>query len=470
MAEDKAMVCPFCGWENGANGTGEYEILLHMETFHPEGEGDLNSHFGVKEDDNSSTRPSTAEDVSYVECPIDGCGEILLLQELDYHLELHSEESGHHLQEEGASVPVPHAKTEAPPPSGPSRAHREAERHRRSDREPEKSDRQATAVSAWKRLLRMPGSSTAHKILSSRRSQNEDASSGHSNRGKRLGKAQLGKYAHEDRMPDWLVAMLKKNGQVTSQGVISVLALLLGQSPSTKYAYLCHPSVQHVSKLKREGAFCGYRNIQMLSSCIVDARLKGHEHFHGAIPSIFQIQEWVETAWDQGINPQGRLETGGIRGTRKYIGTPEALAVFRLLDIPCDAEGVKHKEPGKSEALLMEYVENYFQSGVEDPEQQIRQTNLPPLYFQHAGHSLTIVGFEKLKNGSKQLIVFDPSFHDSSYIVRLVGKTFTHPMPDLALKPYRRGSRYLKAYKEFELLKSVPLPPAMFIWPTLNVY
>lgn len=71
------------------------------------------------------------------------------------------------------------------------------------------------------------------------------------------------------------------------------------------------------------------------------------------------------------------------------------------------------------------------------------------------GHSLTIIGFEKLKNGSKQLIVFDPSFHDSSYITRLVGKTFVHPMPDLALKMYRRGSRYLKAYREFELLRLV---------------
>ncbi|KAK3297549.1 peptidase family C78-domain-containing protein [Chaetomium fimeti] len=457
MAEDKGMVCPFCGWENGPNGTGEYEMLLHMETFHPEGEGDLNSQFGVKENDGASDRPGTAEDISYVECPADGCGEILLLQELDYHLELHSEESGHHLQEGEESAPMPHPKAETPSTSGPSRAHREAERHRRSDHEPEKNDRQATAISAWKRLLRMPGSSTAHRILSSKRSPDEKhTSAGHSNRGKRLGKAQLGKYAHEDRMPDWLVVLLKKNGQVTSQGVISVLALLLEQSPSTKYAYLCHPSVQHVSKLKREGGFCGYRNIQMLASCVVDAKFKGHEHFHGSIPSIFQIQEWIEAAWDQGINPQGRLETGGIMGTRKYIGTPEALAVFRHLNIPCDAEGVKHKEPGKSEALLMEFVENYFQSGVEDPAQPIRKTNLPPLYFQHAGHSLTIVGFEKLKNGSKQLIVFDPSFHDSSYIVRLVGKTFTHPMPDMALKPYRRGSRYLKAYKEFELLRLLP--------------
>jgi hypothetical protein len=28
-------------------------------------------------------------------------------------------------------------------------------------------------------------------------------------------------------------------------------------------------------------------------------------------------------------------------------------------------------------------------------------------------------------------------------------------MPDLALKMYRRGSRYLKAYREFELLRLV---------------
>jgi zinc finger-containing ubiquitin peptidase 1 len=147
-------------------------------------------------------------------------------------------------------------------------------------------------------------------------------------------------------MPDWLVVLLKKGGQVTSQGerrvmvssiwlvqltmlgVVSVLALLLEQSSSTKYAYLCHPCVQHVSKLKREGTFptggfCGYRNIQMMSSYIIHTKSKGYEPFSNSIPSIFQIQEWIETAWDQGINTQGRLETGGVRGTRKYIGTPE---------------------------------------------------------------------------------------------------------------------------------------------------
>ncbi|KAG7289011.1 hypothetical protein NEMBOFW57_005372 [Staphylotrichum longicolle] len=422
MAEDKAVECPFCSWTNEA---GEYEMLLtltthkHIESLHAEGD----SPFVVK-DDNEPGTTGTAQDVdvNYVECPVDSCGEVLLLEELDYHLELHSGESGENLSDESTPTPTPESGVEVRPfTTGPSRAHREAERHRRSNHEPEKTDRQAKAISAWKRLLKMPSASSAHKILSPKRSHEEkQTSASHSSRGKRLGKAQLGKYAHEDRMPDSLVALLKKSGQVSEKG-----------------------------------GFCGYRNIQMLSSYIIGTESKGHEYMQDALPSIFQIQDWIETAWDQGINAQGRLETGGIKGTRKYIGTPEALAMFRLLNISCDAQGIKHKEPGKSEAHLMEYVEDYFQSGVEDPTQRIRKTNLPPLYFQHLGHSLTIIGFEKLKNGSKQLLVFDPSFHDSSYIVRLVGQTFVHPMPDLALKPYRRGNRYLKAYREFELLRNM---------------
>ena len=68
-------------------------------------------------------------------------------------------------------------------------------------------------------------------------------------------KAQLGKYAHEDRMPEWLVTLLKRDGQVASQGVIPVIAQLLETSSSTKYAYVCNPCVQHISKLKKEGTF-----------------------------------------------------------------------------------------------------------------------------------------------------------------------------------------------------------------------
>lgn len=142
-------------------------------------------------------------------------------------------------------------------------------------------------------------------------------------------------------MPDWLVTLLRRDGQIIQggmfqgpspvhahsthccQGIIPVLAGLLKRSRTTEYAYLCSPAVDHVSKLKKEGGFCGYRNIQMLSSYIIGARAEGAHHFNGRLPSVFDIQEYIENAWDNGINAQGRIETGGVRGSRKYIGTPE---------------------------------------------------------------------------------------------------------------------------------------------------
>lgn len=140
---------------------------------------------GVSE---SPEAAGAAEDLHYVECPVDTCGELLLLHELDYHLELHSEESGGTLLDD--PMPTLGSGAEQPPPpsiTGPSRAHREAERHLHSHHDA-KDTRQAKAISAWKRLLKMPDVSSAHRILSSKRSRDDtQAAAGHSTRGKRLG-------------------------------------------------------------------------------------------------------------------------------------------------------------------------------------------------------------------------------------------------------------------------------------------
>ena len=156
-------------------------------------------------------------------------------------------------------------------------------------------------------------------------------------------KAELGPYANEERMPVWLRKQLEQGAKVTSRNTISpdgslikvetvanetrniipVLIQLCQQDPSVERAFLCHPSIQNVVKMSREGGFCGYRNIQMMVSFIQATQSPGWEHFTGRIPSIFQLQDLIELAWDKGINSAGRIETGGIRGTRKYIGTPE---------------------------------------------------------------------------------------------------------------------------------------------------
>lgn len=144
-------------------------------------------------------------------------------------------------------------------------------------------------------------------------------------------------------MPEWLRNQLEVGAKVTItnhidsegrlyrvetvaneiSGTIPVLGQLCEQDRALCKVYLCHPDVQHVVKMAKEGGFCGYRNIQMMISFIKNARSDGYHCFPGRIPSILQLQDLIENAWDRGINDSGRIETGGIKGTRKYIGTPE---------------------------------------------------------------------------------------------------------------------------------------------------
>jgi hypothetical protein len=74
-------------------------------------------------------------------------------------------------------------------------------------------------------------------------------------------------------MPTWLRQLLEADGKARTtneisrtgklsrvkvienqvSGVIPVIEQLLGQDLLTEYAYICHPCVQHVSKLAKEG-------------------------------------------------------------------------------------------------------------------------------------------------------------------------------------------------------------------------
>lgn len=108
-----------------------------------------------------------------------------------------------------------------------------------------------------------------------------------------------------------------------TRGTIPVLGRLCEQDDSVSQAYLCHSDVQHIVKMAREGGFCGYRNIQMIVSFIRNSESDGYQHFVRSIPSILELQDAIEIAWDKGINDFGRIETGGIKGTRKFIGTSE---------------------------------------------------------------------------------------------------------------------------------------------------
>ena len=292
-------------------------------------------------------------------------------------------------------------------------------------------------------------------------------------------KNELGPYANENTMPAWLHAKLENGGKAVTvnrigldgrlvkdrsvenevSGLLPVLVNLINQDQSVQKAYFCHPGVQHVSKLPREGGFCGYRNTQMLISYMQGAKASGHEVFAGEMPGVLELQDLIEAAWDMGIGELGRVQTGGIKNTRKYIGTPEVAALFGSLGIDIWVRAFHDKpKDGPAAQQLFDFVEHYFERAATQPKDKIQKTLHPPIYLQRPGHSLTIVGLEIHKDGSRNLLVFDPMYVVSKEMRRFRDGATRHPKSvGMLLKMYRRSEKTLDHYCEFETIEYVTI-------------
>ncbi|KAI5278746.1 hypothetical protein KEM54_004492, partial [Ascosphaera aggregata] len=154
----------------------------------------------------------------------------------------------------------------------------------------------------------------------------------------------LGPYANEKRMPKSLYRQLKAGPRITyvtrtrtdgrleriqvieneTSNIIPLLERFSTLDTIVAQAVYCAPHVRHVFRLDDERGFCGYRNIQMLISYVQGSSLRGLSLFpKKQLPSVLELQDMIEDAWDKGFNTIGRIDTGGIKGTRKYIGTSE---------------------------------------------------------------------------------------------------------------------------------------------------
>lgn len=110
----------------------------------------------------------------------------------------------------------------------------------------------------------------------------------------------------------------------------------------------------------------------------------------------------------------------------------------------------------KAYQKVLDFVEEYFRR---DEEQigKIRETVQAPIYFQQPGHSLTIVGLERYKDGNRNLIVFDPGFGPSKALLGLIGKRQLEKRAsnrdvERLMRVYRRTSKELKKHDSFEAL------------------
>ena len=298
------------------------------------------------------------------------------------------------------------------------------------------------------------------------------ASDAHQIQARRLGKSELGPYAYEERMPKWLQATLHKNTGVRFEEVyisdrafrysalenetpllIPKIQLLSRADHKVLHSVFCSPVVNHVSKLFKEGGFCGYRNIQMMISYLRGCHIPEiGKTFKGSLPTIFQLQDDIEAAWDSGIQTHARSETGGIKNTRKYIGTAEATALFTSKSDSCRTEAFTSTDQlAACDAMLLS-LRNYFT--------RRRGSNPPaPVYLQYKGHSMTVVGFEELALGGTKgaesetsLVIFDPMFRVPSSLKKLSVNT-TKPESKLHfLKAFRYPRQRFKRFNQFELL------------------
>ena len=265
-----------------------------------------------------------------------------------------------------------------------------------------------------------------------------------------------------------------------TQGLIPTLSDISAEDREVVATYLCHPSVRHVEKLACDGNFCGYWNIQMVLSYIHDQDARKDNAAAKDLPNVLQIQNVIERAWNNGICSYGRTETGGVRNTRKWIGTHEALAFFTEIGVEVEALSFKTEtvpSPPTSDSStsssatsnttnlavtqLLDHVEAYFISGLEDAHQYRTSstTSLPPIYFQRFGHSMTIVGLERKADGSRNLLLFDPSFATSGAMERVLAKKKVSTTVEQLLRPYRRSEVGLSRWDEFEVI--VPKTPEL---------
>ena len=211
-----------------------------------------------------------------------------------------------------------------------------------------------------------------------------------------------------------------------------ILACSCDQRTSNKVMHVYH--IQQHDKWS-----CGFRNTQMILSSILSDLPSDHLLLRNVesktIPSIEELQTFMELAWKDGFDPTGcKHFKGKIIGKQSKVGAMEISSVLSFLRLDCAV--VQFIVCDESRSLLGPFVWEYFlrRNGCQscsicrtEPSSCVSLARdllewtgkgpnyanetchhpVQPLYLQWEGHSVTIVGIERCE-AAYNLIVFDP--------------------------------------------------------------
>ncbi|XP_078161966.1 peptidase C78, ubiquitin fold modifier-specific peptidase 1/ 2 isoform X1 [Carex rostrata] len=271
---------------------------------------------------------------------------------------------------------------------------------------------------------------------------------------------------HNEEISHLTKIQLKSDIYRVEGGLINLLRTCL-YDEGEDFTSIVSGYVDHYQTLPTDrGWGCGWRNIQMLSSNLLRERKEGKKVLFGGsqfVPDIPALQRWLEIAWQRGFDEIGSSHYNSkIYGTKRWIGTTECAAIFRsfglkarIVDFDSTESGDSRKRGKKrgkdveanlfgpidkfvvrgvgsdnhantrssdviesrGREVLVDWIWKYFTgsaSGCFDISQRVTVSEKTPLYFQHDGHSRTIVGIQMQKGfrGSQDrffLLILDPA-------------------------------------------------------------
>ncbi|KAI0336376.1 DUF1671-domain-containing protein [Cubamyces sp. BRFM 1775] len=211
-----------------------------------------------------------------------------------------------------------------------------------------------------------------------------------------------------------------------SPGLIPVLRKALTRSHekgTTQKAWLAFDRAVHIQGEAWDRYWgCGYRNYLMACAALIDQQVQPM-YFPlldaPLAPGVRNLQKTLEEAWQKGYDEEGAEQLKHrLVDTKKWIGTADIYVAFTYRGIP--AQLVDFNDLKNGVDPLLQWIYNYFSGG--DPQSKtttvgealrgaraVIVTDKLPIILQHEGHSRTIVGCERVRNGEINLLTFDPA-------------------------------------------------------------
>ena len=213
---------------------------------------------------------------------------------------------------------------------------------------------------------------------------------------------------------------------------------------------------------------CGFRNLQMLFSALLPHVPTHHACYQRVfdslrpyplqenrpipIPSLHQLQLFLEEAWKDGFDARGAQHyRHSIVGKHSQIGAVEVSSLLSFLQL--DSAVLQFIKCSESRAYLGPFVWSYFRrkqcacreetscaawaeqllaTAAGSTEDYVTDPTCPcpvlPLYLQWKGHSVTIVGVEKMANDEMHFLLLDP-MTDGSKLKQALSSPSSDKMP-----------------------------------------